>query len=462
MSILKTNLTVPPSVTVTSYFPARTKSNEGAYDWDVVKGLVVRNLYRKTLTKKISEPEKNAEGEKVDVSLERLQKLCREDFELRLDDPKLWAYLQKMYFDNDAFFDVAPESLLFKITTLSNSSPKNNLANMFVSLMGGFFIKVPVRAERNFLEQQVVKTLRSSDVLEDFIPSHSRRLISTGVNEKPYLPFLSECFKKDLKFLADHPRYLIEKLGDFLHLYGYLYTAQLALNMKGWKSGPPSPKPLYFMLEGEKASQERSELVEYGHQNVAKQIPSLFPYLSMSEFLQQADKAGNEHLKPLWELASSLLPEDAVALKVYAKEFFAARFPNEGYSFEDCNEDPLYWLDLLLRFSVKQFDKGQPREAALSRYVKEAETELCGNFVKSRGRLGKVLLMNQDYLSLMTNLVIPKEGKLRFHELIAEFNARGVFFDKQSQQALIRFYERVGNVERMSDSGDAVYVRSTI
>ncbi|MER0461339.1 DNA phosphorothioation-dependent restriction protein DptG [Aeromonas caviae] len=29
-------------------------------------------------------------------------------------------------------------------------------------------------------------------------------------------------------------------------------------------------------------------------------------------------------------------------------------------------------------------------------------------------------------------------------------------------QQLVSFYERMGNVERMSDSGDAVYVRKTL
>ena len=47
-------------------------------------------------------------------------------------------------------------------------------------------------------------------------------------------------------------------------------------------------------------------------------------------------------------------------------------------------------------------------------------------------------------------------------ELLEEFKSRGVYFDKKTQQSLIGFYERVGNVERMSDSGDAVYVRKTI
>ena len=73
-----------------------------------------------------------------------------------------------------------------------------------------------------------------------------------------------------------------------------------------------------------------------------------------------------------------------------------------------------------------------------------------------------VLVINQDFLLLLTNIAIGDNRQLRFQELLGEFRQRGVYFDKQSEQALVAFYERVGNVERMSDSGDAVYVRSTI
>ena len=79
-----------------------------------------------------------------------------------------------------------------------------------------------------------------------------------------------------------------------------------------------------------------------------------------------------------------------------------------------------------------------------------------------RGRAGKVLVMNQDYLLLLTNLAIGLNQQLRFQELLQAFRARGVYFDKQSEQRLIDFYEHVGNVDRMSDSGDAVYVTGTI
>ena len=71
-------------------------------------------------------------------------------------------------------------------------------------------------------------------------------------------------------------------------------------------------------------------------------------------------------------------------------------------------------------------------------------------------------MIDQEYLLLLTNLAIGEQGKLRLHELIIEFQKRGVFFDRESQGALVEFYERLGNVERLSDSGDAVYVKATI
>lgn len=82
--------------------------------------------------------------------------------------------------------------------------------------------------------------------------------------------------------------------------------------------------------------------------------------------------------------------------------------------------------------------------------------------MQARGRSGRVLVLTQDHIILLTNLVVGKEEKLRFHELIIGLQQRGIFVDKHTEQELIKFYERIGNVERMSDSGDAVYVRKTI
>ena len=458
MSLLKKDLKVAGTNSLSSYFPIRTSSSEGAFDWDVAQGIVVRNIYKKEIAKSIRDA-KNVD-DKPEHSLTSFREACRSDFDSRLDEPELWAYINEMYFSGDAVYRVAPESLLFKLAGLTASSPKQRLGDMFSSLMQAFYVEKPARMKRNFLEQQVVDSLRSENILTDY----SGRRMSKGVNEKPYLPFLTDYFKQDLSFLAAHPRYLIDNLEELLKLYAYLYTAQMALNIKGWRSEPDS-KPLYFIMENETASKERADLVTNGHQRVAQQFKYLFPYLTVAESLQAPDAKANEHRLPLWELVAKLTEDDAPALKSYAKAFAEDRNKDGEYQFpytED-NADPLYWLEIILNTSLRQFDKGETRAAAQGKFINSTEQELCSAFVKSRGQAGKILVMNQDYLLLLTNLAIgEKPEKLRFHELLDEFQARGVYFDKKTQQSLIRFYERVGNVERMSDSGDAVYVRKTV
>jgi DNA phosphorothioation-dependent restriction protein DptG len=178
----------------------------------------------------------------------------------------------------------------------------------------------------------------------------------------------------------------------------------------------------------------------------------------MAETLQEVSAGGIRI--PLWEFASQLVSSDVPSLKAYAKDFALDRKLN--FPFEEMNETPQYWLEALLEISTMQFEKGQTRSAAQGKFIRATEVELCSTFVRSRGRVGKILVMNQDYLTLLTNLAIGENQRLRFSDLLKEFEARGVYFDKKTQQALIKFYERVGNVERMSDSGDAVYVRKTI
>ena len=258
-------------------------------------------------------------------------------------------------------------------------------------------------------------------------------------------------------FLGKRPKYLLSIFKDFLRLYTFLYTSQLSINIKDWRAGEPKAKPMYFILDNEKASDERTMVHEFGYKPMKKALWSIFPYLSMNEALQ-IPKA---KVQPIWQVAKSVteLPETGKWLNSYAEAFKKQR----ELKFElTTSDDPLSGLQSLLSLSVNQFSRGESRHEINVQYVRTIETELCDHFVQSRGRAGRVLVFNQDYLVLLTNLAIGELDRLRFNELIKAFESRGVFFDKQSQQVLIEFYERIGNVERMSDSGDAVYVNKTI
>lgn len=469
MTILKKELEVKTNNILDSYYPIRSNSSADAYDWRYATAIVIRNLYQRSVSSKVIKALKKSNEEvNFSNSLAFLSQKAESEFSSVLDEGELWPIIKDMYLKEDVFKKLAPESALFEILPYSSSNSKNRLADMFLSLMSGFHLKreandstevILKRLDRNFLEEKVVDCLRSEDILDVF----EDKKLSTKINEKPYLPYLTSKFKKDLELLGQYPAYLIENLTALLKLYGFLYTSQLALNINGWKNEPKS-RPVFFIMENETASRERSDLILNGYQKIAKSFKYIFPYLSVSEALQDIDKSENQHRLPLWDLASKLEEKDTDKLREYTKRFHESRNPkaNKNYNLDDEGKGVQEWLETLLEIALDQFNKGETRAAAQGKFVKAVEQELCGEFYRSRGQLGKILVINQDYLSLLTNVCIGKNEKLRFYELLEEFKARGVYFDKQSQQALIVFYERVGNVERMSDSGDAVYVRKTV
>lgn len=427
--------TVNAKNTLNSYFPVRTKDRAGVFDWEAVLGLVIKLIYRKELL--------------ID-DIEEFKINCEKSFNKKLDNTEFVKYLDKMYFSGNNLFNISPELLLFKAKKAKGNTPNARLGEMFASILQDTFINKETVSQYNFLEKIII------DELQKNIKNNDRSVSSKKIiNEDPYLPFISNIFGSDLLFLSKHPKYFLGMLSQFLKLYAYLYTAQLALNISSWREGEPSPKPLYFILDTETASAERIHIRDDGHQRVHKALFKIFPFLSMSESLQPA----KEKKFPIWKLSSSLSNSDIKILNNYAQAFKEERGLAVTIPDVSSSDDA---LDVLLNLGKDQFERGQSRHEINVNYVKAIETELCSHFIQSRGRAGRVLVINQDYLLLLTNISIGDSSKLRFNELLEAFKKRGVFFDKRSQESLIQFYERIGNVERMSDSGEAVYVCKTI
>ncbi|MEZ8394576.1 DNA phosphorothioation-dependent restriction protein DptG [Vibrio cyclitrophicus] len=423
--------------TLNSYIPIRTKGND--FDWSSVVGLVLRGLLRKKIEKY------NYQDFTADCKANVQNKLGEEDF---------WDVLEDMYFTNQDIFSVSPEFLLFKSQKSECKAGDLRVASLFINLLNGRQIE-QFNANLNFIEQELLETLRSKTK-----PDTDKSLRAT---EAPYLPYMAEAFKRDLAFLTTYPKYLLDEFEQFLAFYGFAYTAQLSLSLSDWKTGEaPAAKPLYFIMDHERASNERIHIKKHGYKLYSESSFKLFPFLSMLENLQPNPE---ELKKPLWQLArdieSSSREELAEQIKNYALMFRANR--KLDTALPDNASTAIDWLEYALKLAEEQFrDPKTDRPAIIKKYMTEVEKNMATDFVQVRGRSGRVLVLTQDHIILMTNLVVGKEEKVRFHELIIGFQERGIFVDKQTEQELIKFYERIGNVERMSDSGDAVYVRKTI
>lgn len=438
---LSSNLVVSKN-RLTQYFPLRTKDERKEPDWSSILGMVVGEIYQKEL---------------VHSDLSAYQSLCEVEFKRRLDDPEFWSVIKSMYFDSRSILEVAPEFLLFKASETEDNKHNQRIGNMFIDLMGG-----PISVDFNPMRLNFIEQVLFDVFNEQSLKAKSKEKYTKNA-EVPFLPFLTETYKQDLSFLGTKPRYLLDCFESFLRLYGFLYASQLAHNLMKWSEGEPKPCANYMILDTEKASGERHYLKEAGYKQLHKHAHRIFPYLSLSEMLQ----SGCKEIIPLWQLRQQLAElngaekQDVLGrLYVFANEFKKDRnIKDFDVRSEVSPEDALRQI---LRLASIQFESGREREGINPNYVKATLKHLCSDFIQQRGAAGSVLVLNQDYLLLLTNLVIGNKESLRLNELIRGFNQRGVFFDKQSQAEIVQFYERIGNVERMSDSGDAVYVRKTV
>lgn len=434
------NPEVAPNNKLNTYFPIRTKDERKDLDWDSILGKVVAAVYRKAL---------------INNDFEYFTDLCNKELEKRLDGDSykaFWPVLKSMYFDKQDALTIAPEFLLFKLSQSENSQ-NNRLGNMFINLMEDDTVLNLNDTKLNFMEEIIYSTLKK----HGFKDEKEVRKKHKPCGEVAYLPFLAKLFREDLKFLSGHPKYLLSNFGTFLKLYAFLYTAQLALNLHSWRDRPESKKN-YVILDTERASQERRFVKDFGFKQLRKRFPLLFPYLSMAESLQSK----NELKRPLWQLVESIKDntEATEILEKYAREFNTSRELNYQVTTPTSPTDA---LEQLLKLAMQQFSTGNKGKDDINKnYAKAAQMHLCHDFVQRRGAVGSTLVINQDYLMLLTNLAIGDNDRLRLHELIKAYEARGIYFDNQSQQELVSFFERIGNVERMSDSGDAVYVRKTL
>ena len=187
----------------------------------------------------------------------------------------------------------------------------------------------------------------------------------------------------------------------------------------------------------------------------------VFPTLAMNEMLQ----IGFPNISPLWKFINTL-NENSQQENLEFLTKFSNLFKEHRkliYSPEEIPNSITECVNQLCIMSERQFTEPEStKKRAWEGYNSSIESYFGSHFIQHRGRVGKILTLSQDTMLLLTNIIIGENENIRFYEIIKGLNERGVVLDKQSEQELIAFYDRIGNAERLSDSGDAVYVCKTI
>ncbi|MBA8870515.1 DNA phosphorothioation-dependent restriction protein DptG [Pantoea agglomerans] len=418
-----------------SYLPIGPNDRDNNIDWTRVYQEVIGSLYNRTLNNRTLEQLKN---EVIDITISSR------------DTRELADVINEIYFSGDELLTVTPLAYLINKEEKSNARTKT-----MINIIRGL--------TREIIDKQY--DLNGCNPIENHLISVIADLcICKGSNENyhSYLPFLSQLFSKDLNALAENTTYLLEEIENFVAFYVFIYLTQLTIHVctPAHRYKKPEAKKLYFILETEPASKERHECNQFGYEYLFSKTTglaySIFPLLG---YLNRITK------KPVWDVDESempfLLPKvnefnkclSQLFGEIYYEEDTVHKALNKGMSIHK------QIFDETLRSS-----KPNSRKSRNKIVVSTFENNLSAGFITNRRGAGKYFVLKSEMIILITNLIISQTQSKRIliDDLIQSFNERGVWFDLKSKKALLKFYETVGNIEKLSDSGDAVYVKSTV
>lgn len=303
----------------------------------------------------------------------------------------------------------------------------------------------------------------SSNILIEFIISNLKDLDNDINNSTFYVPKPMEnvlnIIKKDLEFLLGHKEFLLKNFDLIISYYLYFYFVQFTLKFYS-KVPSTNIEKTFYLLDWEMVSKNRFA-VSHGYNVVGGYLKSLLIRMNMVE-----------HLNTLFGENDLLLSE--------MPDFFNNLDENSQNEFLECLKS---WindirtvekeLDLInlkndfdglindLNNTITESYNLQRRSGPVSRYPKPIELLGKKYFLKRRGRYGFMFNMTQEVLMLITAICI-KEDKIRITTLFEEYEKRGIFFDRESLNQIVKLFNKLNLLDKKSDSGDVQYVKSIL
>lgn len=286
---------------------------------------------------------------------------------------------------------------------------------------------------------------------------------------KNFSPEISEVFNEDLKYLLKDSGSFCMYISTLLKFYYLVYILKsigILNNMFEDKEGPP----IYFTFDWEKVSRGRVGY-ESGWNLVETAITKLRSHelcLNILNCTGYEEKYTYLEFKRLVEAMSEEEKNLTLdSIKQVVDMYENSVTDNESYWIE-YNFEPRYKEEILNQveklFSLIYNHHSKVKNAIeLSRRYYDWFFEFCrNNFLRNRGRNGLTLNLTEEYVILITKLCIKDDDKIKLNRLLKRMEKRGIYLDKDSRNRLIDFYQKLNVLEKKSDSGDALYVRSIL
>lgn len=283
---------------------------------------------------------------------------------------------------------------------------------------------------------------------------------------KSNLEFVKELFEQDFKFLITHEELYKDTIGRVLEYYFMFYSIQMALKLNKFeKADLLIPDKVYFTVSWESLSKTR-KAYKYGLENLKAPIATLFSHaitLEMLNYHNLESQLNYVDLAALFNGQETNQASESIKELIceYTKQLKDVRwhdFKYIGGTYESEDIEKVHELFERVQYQFTTTTRNRASEAYRNWLLKYIQQSFC----KKRGPLGYTLSLDEDDIILLIKLCIKKEPKMKLSNLFAEFEKRGISFDRDTQNKVIQLFEKLNILEKKSDSGDAQYVRSIL
>ncbi|WDQ34547.1 DNA phosphorothioation-dependent restriction protein DptG [Paenibacillus marchantiae] len=284
------------------------------------------------------------------------------------------------------------------------------------------------------------------------------------------IPEISELFAIDFEWLSTKQDLFTQQFEKLLSYYYFFYVTQLSRRNEAlFATYEKSVVPIYFTFEEEEKLSKTRVSYEYGWKNIERSINRMFTHVNFLKMLNISVEETGELLS-YHEIAEMLRSgtyeeisriEEAIdkVIEQYGEGLSDVKWNQMNLNPANYDLTVLNKLSTLFQMIDYQFNNSF-RSKPYNEY-KMWFTHFCQRtFLKSRGRSGKMLILDTDYLLFLTKVIIKDEPKIRLKKLFEHFEVRGIIYDRDTQGSIIEYFEKLNLLEKKSDSGDAIYVKA--
>ena len=300
--------------------------------------------------------------------------------------------------------------------------------------------------------------------------------VETPTQIRPYVDGCSRVFQQDLAAWLeddyDSPSNWLQSTRDLFCFHFMTYYIQVAVNLRQefehLAENPDEPYhpeivDTHFGLWDESATRDRQfsrEWRERDGNGIERDIYDSWGRLAVLNIIADTvdestfEKEKNAYtLSEALELPQSIQRECAIAIEEH--------FPEHQRQSNPELITAARRLTLAVRKNYEDRSRSNQTPITMGiNVVRQLGDGKDRKFWRTQRKVGPTLRLNRGSLRFLARLFTLAEDDVHYDMFMEYLERRGVFFDSESQNVALNELEEMGMIDRQSDSGGAVYVRS--